>query len=106
LQIIVEVDPPVFDIPNVFSPNNDGSNDNFLLIQTSGLENLLEFDIVILNRWGNVIRSFDDPFFQWDGTTENGKDVSEGTYFYKLTAIGYDGEEIMKHGFVQLVRGK
>jgi len=106
ILIVVEFDPPIFDIPNVFTPNNDGSNDSFFLINTSGLEHLQEFEIVILNRWGNLIRTFDDPFFTWDGTTEGGRDVSEGTYFYKLTAIAYDGEEILKHGFVQLVRGK
>jgi large repetitive protein len=106
IVIIVEFDPPVFDIPNVFSPNSDGSNDYFLLINTSGLEHLVEFEMVILNRWGNVVNTFNDPFFKWDGTTEGGKNVTEGTYFYKLTAVGYDGEEIMKHGFIQLVRGK
>ncbi len=105
IVIVVDFDPPVFDIPNVFSPNNDGSNDYFLLINTSGLENLIEFEIVILNRWGNVVNTFNEPFFKWDGTTEGGKNVSEGTYFYKITAVGYDGEEIVKHGFFQLVRG-
>ena len=104
ITIIAEYVPIIFDIPNVFSPNNDGSNDYFMLVEKSGLENMTNFNLIILNRWGNVIQTYTDAFFKWDGKTEGGKDVSEGTYFYKLTATGNDNEEIIKHGFVQLIR--
>jgi large repetitive protein len=104
ITIIVEFDPPIFDIPNIFTPNNDGTNDFFFLINASGLDNLSEFNMVILNRWGNVIRTFDNPYFQWDGRDENGNDVSPGTYFYKLTAKDHLNEDVEKHGFVQVSR--
>lgn len=90
-----------FDVPNVFSPNGDGANDNFQLILAEGLQ---AFNIAIVNRWGQIIREFNDPNFQWNGTDENGANVTEGVYFYKAIGTIFGGEEIMKHGFVHLVR--
>jgi hypothetical protein len=49
-----------------------------------------------------VIYEFDDPAGYWDGTS-NGSKVAEGTYFYTLKAITEGGEEITKHGFIQVV---
>ncbi len=89
------------EIPNVFTPNKDGVNDFFSLISFDGIESL---DCVILNRWGNVIQSFSQPGFAWDGKDSSGNDVSEGVYFYHITGFTAGGEEIEKHGFVTLER--
>lgn len=67
-------------IPNVFTPNNDGSNDYFEIL---GLE---KYNIVILNRWGQTLFSGNENTTFWDGTTPSGEEVPEGTYFYVLTA--------------------
>jgi gliding motility-associated-like protein len=88
-------------VPNVFSPNGDSANDNFQLVFSDGLQ---EFNIVILNRWGQIIREYDDPAFQWDGKDAAGNDVVEGVYFYKAIGTIFGGEELVKQGFVQLVR--
>jgi gliding motility-associated-like protein len=90
-----------FEVPNVFSPNGDSANDNFQLVFSDGLQ---EFNIVILNRWGQIIREYDDPAFQWDGKDAAGNDVVEGVYFYKAIGTIFGGEELVKQGFVQLVR--
>jgi gliding motility-associated-like protein len=89
------------DVPNVFTPNGDGANDNFQLVEYQGLQN---FNILILNRWGNVMREFNDPSFQWDGTDKNGNPVTEGVYFYVVKTETMNGKPIEKHGFVQLIR--
>ena len=89
-----------FKIPNVFTPNNDGENDLFFITST-GLE---DYDLLILNRWGNVVFETSDPKESWDGTI-NGNPCSEGVYFYKLTAK-QNKTEIKKHGFLTLVRNK
>ena len=102
--VIVEADPVEFGVPNVFTPNNDGVNDVFKLTNISGEEQLTSFEIVILNRWGNVIQQFDDVFFEWNGVTNGGDRATEGTYFYKIKAVTTQREEIIKNGFVQLVR--
>ena len=88
-------------VPNVFTPNADGSNDNFQLLFESGISSL---NCIITNRWGNVIRTFNEPSFTWDGTNENGNAVQDGVYFYKIDAITDGGNEVSKHGFVHLVR--
>lgn len=67
-------------IPNVFTPNNDGSNDYFEIL---GLE---KYNIVILNRWGQTLFTGNENTTFWDGTTPAGEEVPEGTYFFVLTA--------------------
>ena len=91
------------ELPNVFTPNNDGSNDYFQLLFFGGLKT---FNCTILNRWGQVIREYDDAAFMWDGKDESGDDVLEGVYFYIVTAVSNGGNEILKQGNVTLVRSE
>ncbi|MEO8066289.1 MAG: choice-of-anchor L domain-containing protein [Flavobacteriales bacterium] len=66
-------------IPNVFSPNNDGENDRFVIEGILGTNNTVK----IFNRWGQVVFSASQYRNQWDGD-----DVSDGTYFYEVTVEG------------------
>lgn len=97
---ITVVLPVIYDTPNVFTPNGDGDNDLF----TINAENATSLDIVILNRWGNVLFESNDVNFKWDGTTKSGKEVTDGTYFYKFTITDHSGNEIKEQGFVQVAR--
>jgi gliding motility-associated-like protein len=83
-------------IPNIFSPNNDVVNDEFVIY---GINDL--FDIKIYNRWGNLV--FDQNPYEnnWNGENSNGKKLSEGQYFYILKN---DQEQIKLNGSVMLVR--
>ena len=91
-----------FLVPNVFTPNGDGINDNFQI----------DFDVfqgyhyVIINRWGNVIVEEDDHhgIILWDGTDQSDLECNDGVYFYKISGSLYDGTKIVKHGHVTLVR--
>lgn len=91
---------PVVIAPNVFTPNKDGSNDVFELSMT----NVVELDLTILNRWGNLMYQSTSPNPVWDGLTVGGLEAGEGTYFYKYIATGVNGDEIEGHGFLQLIR--
>lgn len=104
--ITVEIDvydpvpPPVtvpVDIkaPNIFTPNGDNINDVFEF----ELLNIAKIHTVISNRWGNVMLETDDNPVKWDG-----KDASDGVYFYKYEATGAQGEKLEGVGFVQLIR--
>lgn len=65
-------------IPNVFTPNQDGINDRFSAInncQTSF------FELLVYNRWGNLIWSTTDQNDSWNGEF-NGMACSDGVYFY------------------------
>jgi gliding motility-associated-like protein len=93
---------PTVEAPNVFTPNNDGSNDLYFLEVT----NALQVELVILNRWGGVM--YDgagiNPMPSWNGRTQNGTEAEEGTYFYNYKVVGFNDVTIEGHGFLQLVR--
>lgn len=86
-------------IPNVFSPNGDGQNDYFL-IQIEG-SHLLSLEIY--NRWG--LKLFESPagVLLWDGRTNSGTAVSDGTYYYILKNTK-DLTTESRSGYVTLLR--
>lgn len=90
---------PVVVAPNVFTPNGDNENDLFELDHQFAVE----IELVIVNRWGNIMYESTGPNPVWDGTAGS-NDAAEGTYFYKYRAVGAGGDEITGHGFVQLIR--
>lgn len=97
--IILEYPEPVIQAPNVFTPNNDGSNDYFFIDATFASS----ISYIILNRWGNLM--FEDEGINplWDGTSK-GKPVEEGVYFYKYEVIGLNGQTYTGHGSVTVIR--
>ncbi|MBK5284887.1 MAG: gliding motility-associated C-terminal domain-containing protein [Bacteroidia bacterium] len=86
-------------IPNAFSPNFDEKNDYFSVTA----DNMKNFNIIIFNRWGQIIYTSDDKNFHWDGTY-NGSRVQQGIYGYIITAKGYTGDEKTINGTLTLVR--
>ena len=99
VEIVVE-DGLTIEIPNVFTPNNDGSNDVFT-IKSTGVK---EISLQIFNRWGSKLYEFTGAKASWDGLAPNSSKVPEGTYFYFVNATGFDGQKIEKHGTVNLFR--
>jgi len=69
-------------IPNVFTPNNDGKNDQFT-VQVAG--KLFEcVDMKIYNRWGQIIFISTGYNLTWDGRSMTGEKVPQGSYFYSI----------------------
>jgi PKD repeat protein len=94
-----------FNIPNVITTNGDGVNDLFIL----PADIFKSFDILILNRWGNVIhqRSGATGVLLWDGLDQkSGEKVNDGVYFYKLEGILVSDDFVSKHGNVTVVNGQ
>ncbi|RYM33581.1 PKD domain-containing protein [Brumimicrobium glaciale] len=89
-------------IPNILTPNGDGINDVFRLIDNV----YKDYKVIILNRWGNLVsESFIiEGNYLWDGLNRNGKECTEGVYFYKIDGNQRNGEPRTEHGFVHLVR--
>lgn len=85
-------------IPNVFTPNNDGSNDGYFVTS----KGLTDYNFVIVNRWGNPVFETTDPTAIWDGNS-GGEPCSEGTYFYILRAKS-GGKDLLKQGHITLHR--
>ena len=82
--------------PNIIVMSSNVGN-NIFSVETFGI---VEFNCVILNRWGNVIYEYTDSAGGWDGKTSEGNKVEEGTYFYRIKATYEGGEDVIKHGFV------
>jgi len=100
--IIISVVPfidPIITFPNVFSPNNDGVNDLFELYH----ENIIDFELNIFNRWGQLVFFSSNPDSFWDGKINN-TIAKEGVYFYKYKVKGISQKKISGHGFVTLIR--
>jgi len=87
-------------IPNIYSPNGDGLNDEFM-IQSTGMKTLR---CDIYNRWGQLVYTLNGPNDKWDGTMNNGSEASEGTYYYILNAEGYDNKVYKAEGHLTLVK--
>ena len=89
----------LFEVPNVFTPNGDGKNDAF----TFNAINMGEITITIFDRWGlKMFEATDTGNIRWDGKNKSGKTVTDGTYFYILTATGLDGVKYDKQGTINV----
>lgn len=92
--------PASMSIPNIFTPNNDGINDNFKITT----KNIITLNCKIYNRWGILVGELKNVNDIWGGRTTAGLECSEGIYYYVLTATGDDGKDHEEKGFVQLAR--
>jgi gliding motility-associated-like protein len=97
--IDVEVLEPQYRIPNVFSPNNDGTNDLFGLFAGGQVD---DFSLLVFNRWGQLVFESDNPDNYWDGT-RNGENAPSDVYLYRIQfRIG--GVDYEETGDLTLVR--
>ena len=105
------VDSSFVAVPNVFTPNGDGNNDEFV-VKFWSMETI---KITIFNRWGKRIhyyesenvRGFEDTYAEtvWDGKI-GGRFASPGVYYYNIVGEGRDGKRRRAHGFFHLFRDK
>ncbi|MBL0317234.1 MAG: gliding motility-associated C-terminal domain-containing protein [Flavobacteriales bacterium] len=92
-QVVVFADCEVVEAPNIFTPNGDGKNDTFE-VKVFGIAS---YDVKIFDRWGVLVFESSDPDNQWTGSV-NGRDASEGTYYYIIEAIRFDGQPYQANG--------
>jgi gliding motility-associated-like protein len=94
------IDITQLDIPNAFSPNGDGINDQFR-IRVTGYFKL--DGLLIFNRWGQKVFDTKDINREWTGTL-NGNPLAVGTYYYIIEGIDVKGEKVRKSGSITLLR--
>jgi len=75
-------------IPNIFTPNGDGSNDTFKIKE---LEYYISNETMVFNRYGKKVFSQNNYQGDWDGDN-----LKEGAYFYVIKAEGYFGTDIYR----------
>ena len=89
-------------IPEGFSPDQDGSNDRFVIYNLNGKRVSIE----VYNRWGNLVYENDNYLNDWDGTANrgvilSGENLPESTYYY---LIQIEGESETRKGYLTLWR--
>jgi gliding motility-associated-like protein len=105
VRVIVEERAKFF-IPNIFSPNGDGTNDELTVLTHPGVERVLKFSI--FDRWGEVVYhqvDFDgsDRATSWDGRAE-GKEVNPGVFVYLLELKLITGRSEIFTGTLTLIK--
>ncbi len=97
----IVVEPMALFIPNAFTPNGDGVNDRFEILNLQGLD---WFELLIFDRWGVLVFESKSPAEVWDGT-KDGVPVPEGVYVWRLTLqeAGRQGQQV-RVGSVTVIR--
>jgi gliding motility-associated-like protein len=98
--IYVDTRCPELFVPNVFSPNDDGVNDQ---LKVYGTKCVKEFLMVIYDRWGEKVFETTDVNATWDGTYK-GKDMSGATFVYYIKGLYYDNKPIDLKGNFTIVK--
>jgi gliding motility-associated-like protein len=93
-------------VPNTFTPNNDGRNDELKIYGNS----IRELHAVVFNQWGEKIAEVKNPgrdgdggYRVWNGTHKN-KPQPSGVYMYVIDVTLNDGTRIQRKGAVNLLR--
>ena len=85
--------------PTAFTPNGDGLNETFEPI----INCYKSFEMIIYDRWGELVFSSKDPSIQWDGVHE-GKKAEQGVYFYSLKVMDANNKLSDHNGHISLIR--
>jgi len=90
--------PPIISIPNSFTPNSDGLNDQFKVYGKF----INSYELQIFNRWGEVLFSTNDLDTGWDGTTK-GQKAPIGNYVYWIKIKDLSNNEHIRTGSILIL---
>jgi len=92
-------------VPNVFTPNDDGFNDDFFAVA----EHIEDFKMTIFNRWGQILKTLNSIDEKWDGSF-NGYPCPDAVYYWEAAFMenNRESETVKKvlRGSVTLIRAK
>jgi gliding motility-associated-like protein len=97
-QFMISADNILF-VPNTFTPNNDGLNDEFVI----NMSNIKNYRIQIFNRFGVPLFLSNDIFDHWKGFYKN-ETLPVGTYYYVIDATDFNSNIIKKSGSITLLK--
>lgn len=105
-NIVCNQNCPYYELPNAFTPNDDGVNDLFIPLRCPRFVQKVEF--LVYNRWGKLVfESNDNIDLEWDGKNKNGSVLPTGTYYYHAKVYFFTFEtgefEEDRKGTIQLL---
>jgi gliding motility-associated-like protein len=86
-------------VPNMFSPNGDNINDK-LVVEGSCI---VDFDLRIFNRWGEMVFQSKDKIDSWDGKFK-GKSLNSGVYSYVFEYTDNENQFYRKIGNITIMK--
>lgn len=96
----IETDYP-FHIPEVFSPNGDGKNDELVFDLPEGLKS---FELTVFNRWGQIVfKSNSTEDIVWDGRYD-GQIITDGAYIYQVVGYAMNNKYLQQSGTIAVVK--
>lgn len=101
-QVAIYAEPEISEVPNVFTPDGSGINDEFFV----DIEGYRKFELKIYNREGRLVYETRDSDDSWKGDCPDGDKCPSGTYFYRLEYqwLGEEANKQTKQGEVNLLR--
>lgn len=96
--VTIYFDPLIY-VPNAFTPNGDHWNNYFRAIT----HNISSLELLIFNRWGEIVYSTESIDHEWDGTY-NGLPVPDDVYVWQIDYIDLKGNEKRLRGHVTVLR--
>lgn len=97
-----EVNINVIPLPNAFNPNSSNELNRYFIIPLNTTAEVIDFQILIFNRWGQQVFESNDPDHGWDGNSKN-INCLPGVYVWMIR-YQVEGETISNQGNVTLVR--
>ena len=93
----------IYYVPNSFTPDDDQHNQTFRPVFSSGFDPY-DFNMLIFNRWGEIVFETNNDEIGWDGTY-GGMPVQDGTYTWRIEFKTLSSDErIVIHGHVNVLR--
>ncbi len=89
---------PELEMPTAYSPNGDGANDFFVI---KGIQRYPDNELFVYNRWGGLVYDQKGYSNQWNGKSNDGEELPDGTYYVILKIYS---DDITLTGYVYLKR--
>ncbi len=93
----------LYHLPNAFSPNNDGLNDVWpgSYVPSFGLR---KYSLKVIDRWGNIMFTSNDPTIGWDGRDKDGFAALEGVYAFEINFRYIDDKLYVHRGTLTVLK--
>ena len=103
-EITIESEDIILVLPNAFTPNGDGNNDDFKIAASNelGKKSFLYFEIY--NRNGKMIKKVEKITDGWNGRSLEGDMQDMGVYFVKLVKLNKNGQQVVENAQFYLLK--